>query len=135
MSEPLRRPHAYRLASSIGSVLALLGSCLHYALREPPATPDVTSVIAYLENVGPFWPMAFGIATAAVAASLITRRALNVAHLVAAGVLSAYAFALFYTATSTGSGWITACMTTGLCVHTIALAASYTRETPGWTRH
>ncbi len=126
MSQPIVRRAPYRPALSAGTVLALVGACLHYTLRGPTPTQR-TSVVTYLETVGPFWPTAFGIAAVAILAALILRRGLNVAHLIAAGVFAAYAFALFYSAASTGSGWVTACMSTGLCVHTVALAASYTR--------
>lgn len=119
------RPVPYRLASAFGVLLALVGACLYYLTR-PPARPDPANVITYLETVTPFWPALFGLAALGVVVALVARRGRHIAHLVAAGVLAAYAFALAYTAVSTGAGWVTACFAVGLTVHTVALAASYT---------
>lgn len=119
------RPVPYRLASALGVLLALVGACLYYLTR-PPARPDPASVITYLETVVPFWPVLFGFAALGVLATLVARRGRHIAHLAAAGVLAAYAFALIYTAAATGAGWVTACFAVGLTVHTVAVAASYT---------
>lgn len=120
----VRSPPRYRLASSLGVLLALLGAFLHYTTRDPRPVQRA-NVISYLETIGPFWPVAFGVTVACLLLALATRYGLNLAHMLAAGVLAAYAFALFYTAAATGSGWVTACFAVGLTVHTVALAASY----------
>lgn len=127
----------YRTASSVGLLLAVTGACLHYLTRDPRPTPVGTSVIDYVSDYGPIWPVTFGTAAAALAATLLLGRGLHVAHTLAAGVLAAYGFALFYTAATTGTGWVTACFAVGMTVHAIALAASYAQDggRVAWTRH
>lgn len=123
MPESVTRPAPYRLASSLGIVLALAGGFLYYLLREPvPARRS--SVVGYLDALV-FWPIAFGVATFALLAALIVRRGRSVALIVAAGVFATYATALGYSAVTTGAGWATACLSAGLAMQAVGLSASY----------
>lgn len=122
MPESVTRPAPYRLASSLGIVLALAGGFLYYLLREPVARPS--SAVAYLDALV-VWPIAFGVATFALLAALIVRRGRSVALIVAAGVFATYATALGYSAVTTGAGWATACLSAGLAMQAVGLSASY----------
>lgn len=118
------RPAPYRFASSLGIVLALAGAFLYYLLREP-VQASAASVVAYLETVGPFWPIAFGVGVVGLLAALAVRRGRSAAMILAAAVLAAYAVAVGYTAASTGTGWVTACLSAGLAMQAVGLSASY----------
>ena len=115
-----------RGALSLGVVLACTGAALHYALRDRPRTGLAdTSVVVFLEQYGPVWPVLFGAAAGVVLVALLSGRAVVPAHLAAAAVLVGYATALWFTAAAFGSGWVTASMSTGLAVHALVLAGSY----------
>lgn len=128
-----------RRVLSLGVVLACAGASLHYALRSHPrsALSEESNVLVWMEQYGPVWPGLFGVAALAVVVALVLRRCLVGAHLAAAAVLAGYAVALWFTAAAAGTGWVTASMTTGLAVHTLALSSAYHLEPhrrPVWTR-
>lgn len=70
-----------------------------------PNRPTTTTVIVYINSLGPVWVVLFGVTALGIAASLYTRRWMNWSHLAAAAVWVAYASALGYGAWSTGGTW------------------------------
>ena len=124
---------SYRWVASLGVVIALAAATGHYSMA-PAAGGD--GPVAYLDHLGPVWPLFFGAGAVFLVAALLLGRARYAAHVVAAGCLSTYAVALWGTAILTVStrGVVTAGLATALAVHALLLATVYSRGGAEWTR-
>mgnify|MGYP003607724184 CR=1 FL=1 len=121
---------APRWVASTGVLLALVSAAAHYLAAPPPRA----GVVANLALV---WPVGFTVAALVLAAALIAGRLRYGAHVLAAGLLSTYAVALWSTAVVTASsrGVVTAGLATALAMHALLLASIYSPGGVAWGRN
>jgi hypothetical protein len=97
---------------------------LVYASRLGRST---TRIVAYIQDLGPLWVLAFGITSLILSVALVRRRGVHYGHLACAGVWVVYAVALWIGALADkphGTVFYPTVTTVLVAIHVI-LAASY----------
>lgn len=70
-----------------------------------PDRPTTTTVIVYINSLGPVWVVLFGVTALGLAVSLCKRRWMNWGHLTSAAIWVLYMSALSYGAWATKGTW------------------------------
>jgi hypothetical protein len=87
-------------------ILQVVAALLHSVPRLVyPNRPTTTTVVVYINSLGPVWVTLFGVTALALGVAIIKRRWMNWVHLAAAAVWMLYASALAYGAWATKGTW------------------------------
>lgn len=121
-----QRHRLWRNLSAVTLALQVAATVLHTLPGLVyPVRPTTTTVVVYINSLGPIWVTLFGVTSLALLGSLLGKRFMNYAHLTAAAVWVLYTSALVTGAVATGGTWLFPTVTSTIALVHAVLASGY----------